>query len=463
MKAKTIFRNSIGICIVCLLTMTNIGCRKFVEVPAPKNQLVNSNVFNDDKTANAVVAGMYASMYNFTNPSVFSGRYTTIFPGLSADELTSVNASTTTFVQFQTNTLQANDYLIANYWQGLYAVIYQANMVIEGLQKPNSVSAAMKNQLLGEAYFTRAFCNVYLVNYFGAVPLITTTDPSQTALQARAPASDVYKAVVSDLQQAQAKLANDYSYSSGEKVRANKWVATALLARVYLYLSDWKDAGAQASAVIQQSSLYSLSDINSVFLKNSSEAILQFFIANYTYLGNQFIPTGTNPPTFALTDQLISSFEPGDQRKTNWTNSVATDGNTYYYPYKYKGNSANMNNNEYDMVIRLAEMYLISAESKAQLDDISGSQADLNAIRTRAGLPNTSATDKASLLTAILHERQTELFCEWGHRWLDLKRTGSADAVLSAEKTNWKSSGQLYPIPQTEIGRNPNLTQNPGY
>jgi len=81
------------------------------------------------------------------------------------------------------------------------------------------------------------------------------------------------------------------------------------------------------------------------------------------------------------------------------------------------------------------------------------------------GLPTYSgATDQASVLSAIMKERQVELFAEWGHRWFDLKRTNTANSVLGAEKpTTWKSTAVLYPIPVTEIINNPKLVQNPGY
>ena len=116
------------------------------------------------------------------------------------------------------------------------------------------------------------------------------------------------------------------------------------------------------------------------------------------------------------------------------------------------------------MVLRLAEQYLIRAEARAQQNNISGSQSDLNLIRNRAGLVNTAANDKTALLTAIEHERQVELFTEWGHRWLDLKRTNRADAVLGPIKApNWQPTDMLYPIPQTQIANDPNVHQNPGY
>ncbi|RYG54138.1 MAG: RagB/SusD family nutrient uptake outer membrane protein, partial [Chitinophagaceae bacterium] len=93
--------------------------------------------------------------------------------------------------------------------------------------------------------------------------------------------------------------------------------------------------------------------------------------------------------------------------------------------------------------------------------------ADLDIIRARAGLtkiastnPNTSQSD---LLDAILKERRSELFTEWGHRWMDLRRFGKLDAVMSAIKPGWKPAAQLLPIPYSEILVNQNLKQNPGY
>jgi len=119
------------------------------------------------------------------------------------------------------------------------------------------------------------------------------------------------------------------------------------------------------------------------------------------------------------------------------------------------------------MVLRLAEQYLIRAEARAQQNNVGGAQSDLNTIRTRAGLPNTTANDKTSLLAAIIHERQVELFSEWGHRWLDLKRSGNLDAMMAvvapAKGATWSSNWQWYPIPSYEIVQDPNLVQNPGY
>jgi hypothetical protein len=115
------------------------------------------------------------------------------------------------------------------------------------------------------------------------------------------------------------------------------------------------------------------------------------------------------------------------------------------------------------MVLRLGEQYLIRSEARAQQNDLSGSESDINIIRSRALLSGISNLSRDELLDTIAHERQVELFCEWGHRWFDLKRTGKLSAILRPIKPNWNDYAQLYPIPVTELANDPNLTQNPGY
>ncbi len=157
--------------------------------------------------------------------------------------------------------------------------------------------------------------------------------------------------------------------------------------------------------------------------------------------------------------------------KPSGSGPIQTARNTWYFPYKYKYNTLTTNGTvyEYTMVLRLAEQYLIRAEAKVQTGDATAVN-DLNAVRHRAGLADyAGSTDKNSLLAAILHERQVELFTEWGQRWFDLIRTGNVDAVMSIvtpqKGGTWTTGGHqtLYPIPIADIAADPNLTQNPGY
>ncbi len=117
------------------------------------------------------------------------------------------------------------------------------------------------------------------------------------------------------------------------------------------------------------------------------------------------------------------------------------------------------------MIFRLAELYLISAEAAAHLGRGNDALADINTVRARAGLGGSTAdpSSQTAVLNAVMHERQVELFCEWGHRWFDLRRTGTAVTVLSAERTGFQAHDTLYPLPQSQLQLDQLLKQNPGY
>lgn len=237
-----------------------------------------------------------------------------------------------------------------------------------------------------------------------------------------------------------------------------------MLARVHLYNGQWQEAEAEATAVIGSGSYSLVSNLNNVFLMNSNETIWQLMPTSTslnTWEGNQFIPATSAAPTYPLTASLLSSFTAPDQRKAAWTKSVVVSSVNYTHPFKYKVRTGTTLT-EYYVVLRLAELYLVRAEARARQSKISLALADLNTIRTRAGLANATISDQAAMLLAVEQERRLELFAEWGHRWFDLKRTGRANALL-AFKTGWQDTDTLYPIPNAELLRNPMLTQNPGY
>jgi starch-binding outer membrane protein, SusD/RagB family len=323
---------------------------------------------------------------------------------------------------------------------------------------------------MGEALFLRAFIHFYLVNLFGDVPLIKTSDYRTNTNVSRTPVAQVYDGIITDLLEAKDLLPD--TYPSAGRVRANKGAAIALLARVYLYAGDFTNAEEQSTEIISKATQYNLqTNLNEVFLRTSEEAIWQLMPQGdlFTSDGLKFILVAAPPIYVTLRDELYNAFEVGDLRKTHWTNSLTSDSgfSTWYYAFKYKQNLLNATGAEYSMVLRLSEQYLIRAEARTQQGKIAGANSavsDINVIRSRAGLPNTAAATKEELLAAIEQERRVELFTEWGHRFFDLKRTGRLDAVLSPVKPNWKTTNALLPIPQTEILLNANLKpQNPGY
>jgi starch-binding outer membrane protein, SusD/RagB family len=466
------------------------GCKKFVVIDAPKTSVNEENVYRADGTAIAVLTSIYIQM-------VTDGRFTgrtgiSMLTGLSADELTLFNGVTDSrLIAYYRNQLRSNpsENFGSELWGGtgasLFNYIFICNAAIEGLNNAASLSPSVKKQLQGEARFMRAFFYFYLVNFFGEVPLALTTDPAVNATLARSPVPMVFQQIVADLQEAQELLSDNFlnrnlqsSNGTLERVRPTKWAAAALLAKTYLYLGDYTNAEIEASKVINNTVLFLLPNINSVFLKNSTEAIWQLQPVQpgrNTEDAFVFMLPVTGPNAYAnpvyLSPHILNAFEPGDWRRRggNWVDSVIVSGTSRFFPAKYKANITSGAATEYLMVFRLAEQFLVRAEARAQQNNIGGAQEDLDKIRTRAGLPDTKASDIASLLAAVLNERQVEFFTELGHRWLDLKRTGSLNTVMSsvtplkAGGGQWQPYQTLYPVYFNDIQKNPNLSQNDGY
>jgi hypothetical protein len=454
--------------IVCL-QITLSACKKLVQIDSPPDQISSKLVYSNDETATAAIRGIYSKMVSGDGFASGSANSVTILAGRSADDFSNYSSDEVN-IQFSTNSLlPENTALRSGLWQEPYQVIYFANLALENLEASSLISNACKQQLQGEAKFIRAFCHFYLTNLFGDVPLILHTDYRINIQAFSSSKEQIYQQIIKDLTEAKSQLSDNYP--SAERIRANKWAATALLARVYLYQREWLKAEKETSEVIAQNEKYQvLDDLNQVFLKNSQEAILQFarplFYGYNTNEGNIFIliaaPTSVN--FVGLTNNLIDAFETKDLRRSKWISTYASGSNVWYYPSKYKLRTGATNNTEYSMVLRLAEQYLIRSEARGMQNNFSGANDDLNKIRKRAGLDEATFKDQFSILNAIEKERRLELFSEWGHRWLDLKRTERATAVIAPLKTpNWQNTDALFPIPATELLNDKNLMQNEGY
>ncbi|HWK06051.1 MAG TPA: RagB/SusD family nutrient uptake outer membrane protein [Puia sp.] len=457
MSATYIIRYKFLLLHSAVLMLLFSSCKKFTEIDPPKNRIVTTQVFSDDNSANAAISGIY---YQLNSTSMAQG-YMTVNAGLSADELNALSTSTDA-QQLQNNVIQVNNGNVLSLWTGAYNVIAQANACLDGLNASVSLSAAKKSQFTGESKFLRAFCHFYLTNLFGDVPLVLTTDFNQTDTMQRTSQAKVYQQILQDLQDAQNALPES---NPAGVVRVSKWAAAALLARANLYGQNWATAETLAGSVINAFGNQPLPDPNSVFLIGSAEAIWQ--LQPPSYASNPFEPNtifSYGTLYYSVTDGLLNSFETGDLRRTAWLDSTYYNGALYYYPYKYKSSTYQSPSTEYYMILRLAEQYLIRAEAAAHQNKVSVAVQDINVIRTRAGLGGlSSGISQTDCLLAIEQERRVELFAEWGHRWLDLKRTGNAAAVLSPIKPAWISTGVLYPVPVSEIKLNPHLSQNVGY
>lgn len=453
-----------------------------MEIDNPKTSVAAAQVFESDNTAISAVAGIYRSLVFESGFAQGEINSVTFLSSLSADLYQADPAYSTDLLsqQFSGNNISPDNTYIQNLWTSIYKTIYKCNTIFNGLNKSVSVSADVKMQLMGEILFIRAVCHFYAVNLFGDAPLILTDDYKSNAIAARTPRDMVYQQIVTDLTEAKALLTDKYvdgaNAPTTDRVRVNRSAVTAMLARVYLYLKNWSNAEASASEVIDNSALYGLnSDLNKAFLASTSsftnkEAIWQLMpvIPNdNTFEARVFILLRLSSYKGSLTNQFLQSFEPGDKRRISWVKDTTYGTTTLSYPFKYKVRGSSSPVAEYSMVLRVAEQYLIRAEARAQQDKLTGANSaasDIDIIRQRAGLGLTTATTKDQILADIEQERKVELFCEWGHRWLDLKRWDKADMVLSSLKPNWNDGDNLYPLPQQEMDRNPYLRpQNLGY
>ncbi|WP_461791374.1 RagB/SusD family nutrient uptake outer membrane protein [Pedobacter sp.] len=452
------------IAIYVIIFTASSSCKDFLTVGPPSNKVASSTIFLTAETATAAVNGLYISLSNSNGH--FSSGGNTIYLGLYADELLPANTTTTTIQEFANSKLsKENSYVNFNFWNKAYQVINQSNSIIDGLQN-SQLAAQVVNQLLGEALFVRAYCYWNLISLFGDVPLVLTSKDYDAVIKmGRTSISEVQTQIFADLSQAKNLLKT--TYPSTGRYRVNSIVVSAFLSRINTYLGRWNDALENSNEVINQSSVYSLeTDLNRAFLITSTEAIWQTTTGSSstnTFEGLTFIPfaVATLRPTHQLQPTLLNAFTLVDKRKTSWIAGKTVSGVTYFYPYKYKVQT-NSTKTECQMMIRLAEIYLNRAEAKAYINDATAID-DLNRIRNRAGLASLSGLSGQSLVEAIIAERRLELFAEWGLRFFDLRRTGKLDQILTPLKPEWKSTGKLFPIPESDIQAAPNLLQNPGY
>ena len=466
MKQKFISKNLF----LVLLVFTLISCEDFVEVDAPNSRLTKEVVFNNNDTALGAMTGIYNQLFlsAFANGHFSS---VTILSGLSGG-IVENHKNYPSRMQFEEHQLEPGNPDNLYIWSSAYNIIYMTNSVLEGLEVSQNVSPELKQQIEGEARFIRAFSYFYLVNLYGDVPLVLTTDYNENRLTERKPGAEVYLQIIEDLEIAQEFLNNNYP--DGERTRVNSYAASALLSRVQLYLGQWEKAENLSSRVIEETSQYELLEhLDDVFLANSKEAIWQISpIGGGGYMtqtneGSNFVidPLYSYMAAFQLDEKFPEIFEEDDLRLQNWIGF--DEGENAFFPYKYKIQySSSFPITEYSMVLRLAEQYLIRAEAKAHLGNLTGALEDINALRRRANLSDLAETNfdftQDALLDLIFKERKKELFAEWGHRWFDLKRSGRAGGVFGNEPY-WQSTDLLYPIPAEERKKNSNLSQNPGY
>lgn len=464
--------------------LATMSCEDFVDIETPNFQMISEDVFANDKTATAAITGIYNQLMNADFSNGWQNSVT-VLSGMSADIIaprSTTHISYAPFWEHEISVINTPDALAnLELWSSAYNIIYLTNSALEGLDNSTGITDETRNKLKGQALFIRAFTYFYLTLLYGDVPLLLNTDYRNNSIAERNPITQIWEQLSFDLDTAIQLLEEVTDYPGGERINVNLYVVMAFRARVYLYEKNWVKAEELSSLVISQTGTYEiLDDLEQVFLANSREAIWQITPAGNeggqtTFEANVFIRYPIIPGVLVvgdvkLSDDFIEEIDLEDKRLSYWIGKELNQKGeiTNYYSYKYKAFfSSGQDIPEYSMVLRLAEQYLIRAEARVMQNKISKAIMDVDKLRHRAGIELLADTNpeinKDTLLQLIMEERKKELFAEWGHRWLDLKRTGKASEVLSPKKTSWQNTDIWYPIPEEERIKNPNLTQNDGY
>ncbi|TZF83145.1 RagB/SusD family nutrient uptake outer membrane protein [Pedobacter sp. BS3] len=398
---------------------------------------------------------------------------------------------------------------ISGVWTKCYKAITQANLVINRVGKA-PIGAALKSRLIGECKYLRALHYYILSNSFGAVPLWTDElDVTVVSSLPRTPLADVRKQIKADLTDAAADLPT--SYPATDVGRATRGAALALLAKVYLFDKDWANAQKYAQQVVdlnqyQLVNFANLFDINNGF-KNNKESIfeIQFKRDNATntnvkvnYYYTWFFPLkDSNNRTYAGVDfgstvlrgyenfypsaVFVNMFDNADKRKAV-TLATGYNGQNFtrfikpgrpWFGAKFWDLQANDRNSGKDIYFqRYADVLLILAEAENEQNNTTGALTWINKVRLEHGGLTTplSGLTQADIRNVLFTERAIEFAGEFQRKW-DLARWGKlVDAVRSVAADNPKGAANikaeyaLFPVPDAEIVKDPNLKpQNPGY
>ena len=393
--------------------------------------------------------------------------------------------------QVQSFNFTASNQAFNGQWSYDYEGISRSNLAISYLTDAAitakiGIDPALKDRLLGEVYFLRAFYYFDLVNNFGGVPLVlkplSSFDEAYSVAKRETP-DKVYAQISADLAQAKTLLPNSKHSDPVETWRASKGAVLALQAKVALYNQKRTDVITIVTE-LEGLSFYSLNANYFDSFDVTKEATETEVIFDYDHQSLQTPRKGNGlcAPLdwgfIAPTDNFLAEFETDDPRLLYTVN--VTDKAVYKLLGAtntiYKGNDDAPSNKIY---IRLADVLLWKAEAYNETGNYPQAIAIINTIRNRARtsvtaggalpppgtLPDRSvaSVDKNEIMGWLMHERRVELGFE-SQRLNDLKRWAIAKQVLTALGKNFQDFNYLYPIPQGEIDKSGGtITQNPGY
>lgn len=439
--------------------------------------------------------GLYASLRTESGMSDFTYLWTHSIRADDNEKGSSPGDAATDGNVFNNFAYVATNGHIRNAWNGPYKIIFAANELINtATESGSTVEGTLVN--IAEARAIRAYCYFQLRRDFGEVPInLKSIDVPADEIAPKNSIAEVDAQIISDLMAARDVL--PVQWASAYRGRATKGMANSLLAKMYLLQRNWAKALEHSMDVINSGAYMLNPSYDAEFTKagnNSSESIFEVqktydFATKYSnnYYESQGVRGsgvwdlgwGFNVPS----EGLVAAYETGDLRKKttilqsggpdiyNTANLVLPaapplvqqywNGKAYTLPSERQQYAENKNHWENIKLIRYADVLLMAAEAANELGQIGTATTYVNMIRTRAGLPATTATSQAAMREAIKHERRIEFAME-SERFYDLVRWGDAPTVLAPY--GYTDRNRYFPIPQDAIDKSQGvLVQNPNY
>ncbi len=433
MYFKKINKWSLVVLLSCIILTS--GCKKYLDEPSDKKLVIATTLRDlqalmDDGMGNGLGVMTDVADEYYILPTDYQGLY--------QDEHRNL------FVWKPSHVFQLGN---ANAWYTLYSSVYKSNFVLEQLPKMNDTKGINANAIKGTALLKRAeliyhgaqvWCMPYeesTASSMLGMPLKLNTDFAENSY--RSTLAETYGQVISDLKMAVHLL----DAGTPAQYRPSKQAAYGMLARVYLSMRKYKEAGLYADSCLQLQSV--LLDFNTL---NSSirYAIPSRNIECVFFLGgsDQNISfSSTNAKQYPAQQAM---YEDGDLRKRIYF-FVATDGTLRF-------NGSHTNDSGTFTGITVGEMLLVRAESLARNGDIVGCLADLNELKKArwdknvSFIPYVAATSEEAKKLALL-ERRKELLMR-NARWTDVRRLNLEGANITLERN---LDGMVYTLPPNDL------------
>ncbi|MDQ8051558.1 MAG: RagB/SusD family nutrient uptake outer membrane protein [Pedobacter sp.] len=484
---------------ISLLALLPLGCSKMLD-EQPESFLSPDSFFATEAQCIQAVNGAYSGL-----PTLFGQE--DLWKSLEVG--TDLMISTAPTEIHQDYSFSAgNAGSVQGIWRKCYDAINNANLCVTKIEKA-PIGTAIKNRLVGEAKYLRAMHYFFLTNTFGDVPMWTGEfDFTKISTLPRSSVAAVRAQMKADLLDASNVLPP--SYGAADVGRATKGAALGLLAKVYLFDKDWANAQKYAQMVVDgnQYQLVAFANLFDVFnkFKNNKESIfeIQYSRNNATnvntkihYYHTWFLPLkDANGTTYAGVNfgntvmrafevlypsaPLVNMFEAGDLRKnvtlatgynTTTFNRFPKPGRPWFGAKFWDLESNDQSSGKDIYFMRYADVLLILAEALNEQNNPTA-LTWINKVRLEHGGLTTplSGLDQNGIRDVIMRERAIEFVGEFGRKWdlfrwrkiVDAVKSVAADNPLGA--ANVRDFHNLFPIPQAEILKNPNLNpQNTGY